>query len=138
MGPFPEGDGPFFLRPFREKQPGKELPMISETIGEHLKRYHLGERNAVTGRELEAAFRVKSIEIRNMVNTLRREGVPIASRGSGYYYADAAQEVQNTIVQMTNRIVGIHAAIEGLKKSLELFDTGQTRLPLDGGGVEPP
>ena len=108
--------------------------MISETIGEHLKRYHLGERNAVTGRELEAAFRVKSIEIRNMVNTLRHEGVPIASSGSGYFYAATAQEVRHTIAHMTHRITGISAAIRGLNQSLEEFDTDQERLPLDGGG----
>ena len=39
-----------------------------------------------------------------------------------------------TIAHMTHRISGIAAAIRGLSRSLERFDTAQTRLPLEGGG----
>ena len=114
--------------------------MIPETIGDYLERYHKGGANAVTSRELEITFSVKGIQIRDMVNALRREGVPIASSGRGYFYAATQQEVRDTIAHMTNRITSIRAAIAGLRQSLELFDTGQFRLPLDSseGEVKPP
>ena len=110
--------------------------MEKETIADYLKRYHPGERNAVTSRELETAFGVRGIELRNLINALRREGVPIGSSGSGYFYASTEQEVRATIAHMTHRISGIAAAIHGLTQSLEAFDTAQLRLPIEGG--EPP
>ena len=60
-------------------------------------------------------------------------GVPIASNGSGYFYAATEQEVRATIAHLTHRIGGIAAAIRGLTRSLDVFDTAQTRLPLEGG-----
>ena len=84
-------------------------------------------------RELELTFGIKGIQVRHMVNALRRDGVPIASNGSGYFYAATDQEVRATIAHLTRRISGIAAAIRGLDRTLEREDTAQTRLPLDGG-----
>ena len=83
--------------------------------------------------ELELTFGIKGIQVRHMVNALRRDGVPIASNGSGYFYAATDQEVRATIAHLTRRISGIAAAIRGLDRTLEREDTAQTRLPLDGG-----
>lgn len=107
--------------------------MEKERLAEHLEQYHLGAPNAATSRELECAFSIKGIEVRQLVNRLRREGIPIASDSSGYYYAAAEQEVRSTIAHLTRRIGGIAAAIHGLNRSLERFDDTQTRLPLEGG-----
>ena len=74
-------------------------------------------------------------EIRDAVNSLRRKGIPIASNGGGYFYAAKEQEVQMTIAHLAHRIGGIVAAIRGLTRSLDAFDTAQTRLPLEGGDV---
>ena len=104
--------------------------MEKERLAEHLERYHSGASNAATSRELECAFGIKGKELRDAVNALRREGVPIASNGSGYFYAATEQEVRATIA---HRIGGIAAAIRGLTRSLDVFDTAQTRLPLEGG-----
>jgi len=123
--------------------------MEKETIAEHLKRYHLGERNAATSRDLETAFDIRGKELRDLVNTLRRSGVPIASSGAGYFYAATEQEVRATIAHMTHRIGGIAAAIRGLTQALEQFDTAQTTLlpeerirsptvPSKSGGGGPP
>ena len=123
--------------------------MEKETIAEHLKRYHLGERNAVTSRELETAFDIRGKELRDTVNALRREGVPIASSGAGYFYAANEPEVRATIAHMTHRIGGIAAAIRGLTMALEQFDTAQMTLlpekrvrsptdPNEAGGGDPP
>ena len=107
--------------------------MEKERLAEYLERYHLGASNAATSRELECTFSIKGIEVRHLVNSLRREGIPIASNSQGYFYAADQQEVQATIAHMTHRISGIAAAIRGLTRSLEQFDTDQTRLPLERG-----
>ena len=108
--------------------------MQEERLAEFLERYHSGESNAATSRELECIFSIKGIEVRQMVNRLRK-GIPIASSGSGYFYAATEREVRATIAHLTRRISGIAAAISGLNRSLEQFDTAQTRLPLEGGDV---
>ena len=108
--------------------------MEKETIADHLKRYHPGEQNAVTSRELETTFGIRGKELRDVINTLRRSGVPIGSSGNGYFYAATEQEVRSTIGHMTHRISGIAAAIHGLTMALEQFDTDQIRLPMDEGG----
>lgn len=102
--------------------------MEDKQLAEHLRQYHLGEGGAATSRELECAFSVRGKELRDAVNRLRRKGVPIASSSSGYFYAAAEQEVRSTIAHMTHRISGIAAAIRGLNKSLEQFDTAQLRI----------
>lgn len=107
--------------------------MQEDRLAEFLKRYHSGESNAATSRELECVFSVKGIEIRQMVNRLRRKSVPIASSRNGYFYAATEQEVRATIAHLTRRISGIAAAIGGLNRSLEQFNTAQIQLPLEGG-----
>lgn len=77
--------------------------MEKERLAEHLERYHSGASNAATSRELECAFGIKGKELRDAVNALRREGVPIASNGSGYFYAATEQEVRATIAHLTHR-----------------------------------
>ena len=109
------------------------LDMKEDRLAEFLERYHSGESNAATSRELECVFSIRGIEVRQMVNRLRRKSIPIASSGNGYYYAATEQEVRATIAHLTRRISGIAAAIAGLNHSLEQFDTAQTRLPLEGG-----
>ena len=101
--------------------------------GEYLRRYHFGQFNATTSRELELSFGIKGIEVRHLVNQLRRDGIPIASNGNGYFYAATDQEVRATIAHLTRRISGISAAIRGLNRTLEKPDTGQLRLRLEGG-----
>lgn len=102
--------------------------MQKDRLAEFLERYHMGAQAAATSRELECVFSVTGKQLRETINHLRRNGVPIASNGSGYYYAATEQEVRATIAHLTRRIGGIAAAIQGLTRSLERFDTAQTRL----------
>lgn len=107
--------------------------MQKDRLTEYLKAHHLGAEHAVTSRVLETLFDLKGKQLRDIVNALRREGVPIASDGSGYFYAKTEQEIRTTILHMKRRISGISAAIAGLNRSLGRFDKMQTRLPLEGG-----
>lgn len=74
--------------------------MEKERLAEYLEQYHMGALNAATSRELELTFGIKGIQVRHMVNALRRDGVPIASNGSGYFYAATDQEVRATIAHL--------------------------------------
>ncbi len=107
--------------------------MQKEQLAVHLHRYHHGAENAAISRELEHTFHVSGKELRDQVNALRREGVPIASDQNGYFYAKTEAEVRMTIRHMRNRISGISAAITGLRHSPAAFDDTQLRLPLEGG-----
>ncbi len=107
--------------------------MQKEQLAEYLHRYHLGAENAVISRALEHTLRISGKELRDLVNALRREGIPIASDQSGYFYAKTEAEVRMTIRHMRNRISGISAAIAGLRRSLTAFDDTQMRLPLERG-----
>ena len=116
--------------------------MEKERLAEHLERYHSGASNAATSRELECAFGIKGKELRDAVNALRREGVPIASNGSGYFYAATEQEVRATIAHLTHRIGGIAAATpprpashwKGVMALEQLYELGGRQEGAPGGG----
>ncbi|MDD3778449.1 MAG: hypothetical protein PHU76_01745 [Synergistaceae bacterium] len=107
--------------------------MDLDTLVWYIKTFHSGEACAATSKELELMFGIRGAALRRTINHLRREGIPIASGDNGYYYAETELELRRTIAHMKHRIAGISAAIRGLEKSLEHFDTAQIRLPLDGG-----
>ena len=107
---------------------------INDVLAEYLHRYHTGEANAVTSRELELAFQMRGSELRREINALRGDGIPICSFENGYYYAATAEELQRTIRQLRSRIAKIAFAERGLSRALEDYvDTGQLSLPLEGG-----
>ena len=47
--------------------------MEKERLAEYLEQYHMGALNAATSRELELTFGIKGIQVRHMVNALRRQ-----------------------------------------------------------------
>lgn len=90
---------------------------IDKALCEHLEQYHKGQENAVSSKELEAAFHVKGTELRRAVNRLRCSGHLICSNESGYFFAARPAEVSATIAQLTGRIAKIAAAKNGMFKS---------------------
>ncbi len=91
--------------------------MTDKALCEHLKKYHRGQENAASSRELEAAFHIKGTELRRAVNRLRCGGNPICSDETGYFYAARRSEIRATIAQLSGRIFKIAAAKNGLLKS---------------------
>lgn len=91
--------------------------MLDVTLCEHLKKYHRGQENAASSRELEAVFHIKGRDLRRAVNRLRCDGWPICSDGTGYFYAARQAEVKATVAQLSGRIAKIAAAKDGLLKS---------------------
>lgn len=97
-----------------------------------LKRYHAGAINAVSSKELEAAFAVSGKKIRDAVNALRQDGEPVCSDKRGYFYAITEEEVNHSVRQLGNRIKQIARAQRGLMTAAAKFvDTGQTSLALE-------
>ena len=107
--------------------------MQKEQLAEYLLCYRYGSENAVISKILERRFAIKGKPLRDLVNALRRDGVPIASDQNGYFYARTETELRATIKHMRCRIAGISAAIKGLNRALATFDDSQTRLPMEGG-----
>ena len=92
---------------------------IDEALCAYLKKYHKGQENAASSKELEAAFHVGGTELRRAVNRLRCDGHPICSADAGYFYAARRSEVRATVAQLTGRISKIAAAAKGLLQSYE-------------------
>lgn len=93
--------------------------MDEKVLCAHLEKYHKGQENAASSRELEAAFQVKGTELRRAVNRLRCNGQLICSNETGYFYAARPAEVQATIAQLSGRITKIAAAKNGMLKSYQ-------------------
>ena len=54
---------------------------------EILKKYHMGEANAVHSWRLEQYFNVNRSTLQRNINKLRAQHVPICSSNSGYFFA---------------------------------------------------
>ncbi len=93
--------------------------MLDEALREHLKKYHSGQENAASSRELEAAFHIKGRDLRRIVNRLRCGGCPICSDETGYFYAARQTEIRAPVAQLTGRISKIAAARKGLLQSYQ-------------------
>ena len=85
---------------------------------------HKGRSNAVFSKELERLFHCKGAEIRRIVNELRSKGVPICSCNKGYYYAESASDIEETIAHLDGRISKIKAAQDGLREILKNYIGG--------------
>ena len=97
------------------KPPGN----IKVILFDHLEKSHKGEGAAISSKELERILHVKGTEIRRLVNILRSESKPICSNAMGYFYAANEQELQETIGQLSSRVLMITKARDGLVIYLE-------------------
>ncbi len=95
--------------------------MTNETIARYLEIGCKGRANVVSSRELERALSISGNELRRRINRLRRDTVPIAANQRGYYYAETAAEVYDTIRGLQKMRGGLEAAIAGLERALEKF-----------------
>ena len=74
---------------------------IDEALCAYLKKYHKGQENAASSKELEAAFHVGGTELRRAVNHLRCDGHPICSADAGYFYAARRSEVRLSLIHIS-------------------------------------
>ena len=83
-------------------------------IYEYLKKHHTGKEKAVLSRELERLFCIDGRNLRRKISSLRKDGVPICSDETGYYYADNQQEINQTVCRMNELVTTISNARTGL------------------------
>ena len=83
-------------------------------IHEYLKRHHVGKDNAIYSRDLQRLFCIDGRNLRRKVNALRKDGVPICSGETGYYYAQHQQEIHETVCRMDGIVATVSDARTGL------------------------
>lgn len=97
------------------KPPGN----IKSILCNCLEQSHKGEDAAISSKELERILHVKGTVIRKLVNILRSESKPSCSNAMGFFYAANQQELQETIAQLSSRVLMITRAKDGLMKYIE-------------------
>lgn len=89
---------------------------ISIEVEEYLREYHRTEKTAINARDLGTLFNVKGKPLRDIINNLRQEGIPICSSWFGYWYSIDPEDVERTVKQLESRVIHISKAIEGLNR----------------------
>ena len=83
---------------------------------EYMKAKHNGRSRAIKSQQLERLFNCNGVRIREKVNELRSEGVPICSCQSGYYYSENVSDIKDTIIRLNSRVKKITIAENGLRR----------------------
>lgn len=83
-------------------------------ICEYLRKHHTGRSNAVYSRELERLFSLDGRTLRRKISSLRRDGFPICSDETGYYYAETQEEINNTVCRLNSLVLRISNARTGM------------------------
>ena len=100
---------------------------MNKTIGKKvelldlLKNNYVGAENFITSTEIEKALSINDRTVRNIINRLRSEGQPIGSNTDGYFYAQNAAEIDQTISNLLGRIKKVITATDGLVTSQRKF-----------------
>lgn len=93
---------------------------LKDLLLDELESYAVGEKNAIKSKKLEVLFNVKGNIIRDLVNELRSEGVPICSGNNGYWIAEGVEDLIKTVNQLESRVKKINSAIDGLRTRLKI------------------
>ena len=83
-------------------------------ILDHLRKHHIGMRNAVHSAELERLFSLDDRAVRRKISALRKEGYPICSGDMGYYYAENQKDINSTVGRLNDLMTGVSDARTGL------------------------
>ena len=89
-----------------------------------LRNRHTGAGNAVQSVRIENIFDINGAAVRQTVNRLRCNGHPVCSNVDGYFYAQNANEINDTIQQLLSRTQKITDAAQGLVLSHQIFYDG--------------
>ena len=72
------------------------------SICKYLYQYHKGRKNAIHSHQLEQLFTIDGRNLRRKICSLRKDGYPICSDDSGYYYAEKQEEIIDTIQRLNS------------------------------------
>ena len=99
--------------------------MKREELASFLYERARGKYKAMSADRIVAETGTSRKALREQVNKLRQEGVPIASGGNGYYYAKTAGDIYATIRNLKKLQAGIEKAVVGLEGALTGFEERQ-------------
>lgn len=77
---------------------------------------HLGKSKAIKARNLKEFGDARTIRL--LVNSLRKEGIPICSGNSGYWYANSQNEVEEIANKLKSHINDLKDVCAGLDNAL--------------------
>lgn len=98
--------------------------MRKEQLCVYLYKNCRGKKKCASAKAIRSDLHMSENELRKHVNRLRRECIPIGSSSNGYYFAETAAEVYDTIKSLRRIRDGIDAAITGLECSMISFRGG--------------
>ena len=78
--------------------------------------------NPVKSKRIEQVLGLRGVEVRGIVNYLRKRGHPIGSSSKGYWYAQSKIELEDTINHLKQRRTAIDCVIRGLENSTHKKD----------------
>lgn len=79
------------------------------------------EDQYITSTEISLHTRLSTQQIREQINHMRSNGIPIVACSKGYRLTDSAQDVSDQIESLLGRINSINNAIDGLKKAKSIL-----------------
>ena len=77
----------------------------------------IGNESRITSSEICRQLGISGAEVRKQINSLRANGVAIASDSKGYYMATEPSDLDHTIASFNSRIHKMIQAREGLKNA---------------------
>ena len=98
--------------------------MKRELLKSYLKNNCLGQNRIASSAVLEHALHMGPNTLQHSVNRLRQEGVPIASSGHGYFYAQNAGELYATIRWLKKMVATLEKTIQGREAAMARFKEG--------------
>ena len=110
--------------PFSGKRRPERNAMRKEQLCVYLYKNCRGKKKCASAKAFRSDLHMSENELRKHVNRLRRECIPIGSSSNGYYFAETAAEVYDTIKNLRRIRDGIDAAITGLECSMISFRGG--------------
>lgn len=89
-----------------------------DRIDEFLERIErVGKDTPVKSRIIENRMDLRGVEVRAIVNFLRKKGYPIGSSSKGYWFAKSKDEIEETLQHLHQRKSAIQSVINGLESS---------------------
>lgn len=78
---------------------------------------YLSTDKYITSTEISRLTGFSGDKIRNLINSMRTNSIPIVACNKGYRLTESSEEIQEEIDSLLGRISAIHRALIGLKRA---------------------
>lgn len=84
----------------------------------------IGEKNAITSRQIQKAFGISQRDLRKITERCRRAGIFIVASSAGYFFPANRDELQRFIKRENRRIKSQCVTLSPMKRALKQLDSG--------------